>query len=152
MGVLRTFVGHTNNVMCVAVLPDGNFVSGGMDKTVRLWYTDTDTHIKIFNEHKSRVSCVAVIPDGNLVISGSYDKTLRLWKVGLPNPTNENYSRRKATLQEVRTLPPMDIFPGGIEFQEAEKRFQNAQNNIRKTKKGRKTRKYARRSRSNKQA
>ena len=108
---------------------------------------------RTFEGHTNAVSCVAVLPDGKFV-SGSLDQTLRVWDRN--QPTSENYSRKRATLQELRTLPPMSIFPGGIEFQEAEQRFQNAQN-IRAMKrsrkhltKRRKTRKYARRSRSNK--
>ena len=72
--------------------------------------------------------------NGNFV-SGSFDTTLRVW--GRTQPTSENSSRKKATLEELRTLPPMGIFPGGIEFQEGEQRFQKAQN-IRKTKRSRK--------------
>ena len=78
--------------------------------------------------------------EDTLYVVDSGNRCIRKIDLGV-KPTIENYSRKKTTLEELRTLPPMGIFPGGIEFQEAEKRFQIAQNNIRKTKKGRKTKK-----------
>lgn len=63
----------------------------------------------------------------------------------LPTPTNEDRARKKNVHGELTYHPPMGIFPGGIEFQEAEKRFQDAQTIRRRSrkhvKKGRTTRK-----------
>jgi WD40 repeat protein len=78
MGEKRTFVGHTNSVMCVAVLPDGNFVSGANDRTLRMWNTNTGKTIRIFQNTYLFVNSVAVLPDGNFV-SGPYFKVVRLW-------------------------------------------------------------------------
>ena len=33
----RVLEGHTNCVLCVAVLPDGKVVSGSADKSLRVW-------------------------------------------------------------------------------------------------------------------
>ena len=64
-------------MICVAVLPDGNIVSGSYDKTVRIWNTNTGENILTFPGHAKNVNCVAVLPARNLV-SGSGDGTLRL--------------------------------------------------------------------------
>jgi hypothetical protein len=55
-------------------------------------------------------------------------------------PTSEHRARKRNVLTELRTLPPVGAFPGGIEFQEGETRWQMAQ-------KKRKTRKAKRSSR-----
>lgn len=53
----------------------------------------------------------------------------------LPDPTSENRNRKRAALEELIYLPKMSVFPGGIQFQEAEQRFQNTQRRNRKTRK-----------------
>ncbi len=60
--------------------PDGHaIVSGGGDRTVRLWNADTGTSIGIpLTGHTDAVTCVAFSLDGRLVVS-SPDATLRLW-------------------------------------------------------------------------
>ena len=36
--------------------------------------------------HNSGVYSVAFSPDGKSIVSGSYDKTLKVWDAGAPNP------------------------------------------------------------------
>ena len=36
--------------------------------------------------HNNGVSSVAFSPDGKTIVSGSYDKTLKVWDAGAPNP------------------------------------------------------------------
>ena len=49
MAKIATFEGHTNSVICVAALPDGNFVSGANDRTLRVWNTNTGKIMRTFN-------------------------------------------------------------------------------------------------------
>jgi WD40 repeat protein/CHAT domain-containing protein len=75
-------------VSSVAFSPNGQrIVSGGWDKTVRLWDAKTGTPIgQPLNGHEDVVSSVAFSPDGQRIVSGSEDKTVRLWdtKTGTP--------------------------------------------------------------------
>ncbi len=69
------------------------FWAGGEDKTLRLWDVSSGCCVRTFKEYKQglrsewsvldkeRVNSVCLSADGRWVLSGSDDKTLRLWEV-----------------------------------------------------------------------
>ena len=74
--------GHNFAVWCVRFAPCGHyFVSGGQDRTARLWSTDHHQPLRIFAGHLSDVDVVAFHPNVNYVATGSTDRTVRLWDV-----------------------------------------------------------------------
>ena len=40
------------------------------------------------NAHSGFVMSVAFSPDGTKIVSGSYDKTIKVWDSGAPEPSN----------------------------------------------------------------
>ena len=57
-----------------------HLVSGGEDKTVRVWDVQTGTELLAMIGHDNTVSCLAFNPkDPNILISGSHDMTLKYW-------------------------------------------------------------------------
>lgn len=83
-----TFQGHSQAVDSVAFSADGNYaLSGGQDKSVRLWEVASGTLVQSFIGHEKAVLSVAISPDGRQVLSGSSDRTLKLWDVTTGNIT-----------------------------------------------------------------
>lgn len=62
--------------------PGGNHVlTGGYDKTVRLYDINKGQVLKAFAGHQLSVSKCVFNPYGNLIISGSKDNTIKFWDV-----------------------------------------------------------------------
>lgn len=69
-------------VNCVTVTSDGQrIVSGGRDRTLRLWDIETGQELRSFLGHRGEVTCLALTQDGRWLISGSADKTVRVWEL-----------------------------------------------------------------------
>jgi WD40 repeat protein len=66
--------------MSVAISADGQtIVSGGEDRTVRLWNFQGQLLAEPFRGHQGEVNSVAISADGQTIVSGGGDGTVRLW-------------------------------------------------------------------------
>ena len=97
---------HSKFVLSVAFSPDGKtIVSGSSDETLKVWDAGTPSppdpsprrnlttsplataSLELKAEKQSAhghvVSSVAFSPDGKTIVSGSYDKTLKVWDAGV---------------------------------------------------------------------
>jgi WD40 repeat protein len=85
------FKGHTHNVPSVTVSPDSTLlVSGSHDKTICIWNTQTGSELaclsghsecqSIFRGHTFWVRTVAFSPFVDCISSGSFDRTVCIWK------------------------------------------------------------------------
>lgn len=70
-----------NGVMCVAISPDGNMIASASDenKNIKLWRFATGELIQTLSGHSKGVTSVVFSPDSQTLISGSNDKTVRIW-------------------------------------------------------------------------
>jgi WD40 repeat protein len=76
----REYSGHTGSVNDVAVLAGGQFViTGGEDKTVRVWELLSGKQMRSFQGHMTPVIAIAVRGDGRQIASASEDGAIRLW-------------------------------------------------------------------------
>ena len=58
--------------ICASSLPLGT-------NTLCLWDLESGAKLRSFKGHSDKVEAVAIFPDGKRALSGSQDKTLRLW-------------------------------------------------------------------------
>jgi U3 small nucleolar RNA-associated protein 13 len=87
---LRTFEGHTHNVLKVAWLnlprPEERgkkhvqVASAGGDGLVKVWDVNTGDVACTLDNHEDRVWALAVHPITNMIVSGSGDSTVTFWK------------------------------------------------------------------------
>ncbi|MBD2312407.1 protein kinase [Desertifilum sp. FACHB-1129] len=123
--VIETLEGHEKDVNTLLFTPDGErLVSGSSDKTIKIWQnqqTPSQTRIQSnsgitmlpvllgYSElelthtlygHSDSVYVVAFHPNGQLVASGSWDGTIKLWKVA----NGQQFQTLKGHLNRVYTV------------------------------------------------
>jgi WD40 repeat protein len=81
--VLHVLEGHSYSVDCFTFSPDGRTLAsaGSYDKTIKLWnvHTGNELHTLIGNDNS--VSCLAFSWDGQTLVSGTQNKTIKVWGV-----------------------------------------------------------------------
>ncbi|MGE5465209.1 MAG: BTAD domain-containing putative transcriptional regulator, partial [Syntrophothermus sp.] len=76
----KLFGSHPLGITRLVLSPDGKYVlTGGHDKTARMWDIQTGQQVRQFIGHTDVVPSVAFSPDGKYVLTASWDNTVRLW-------------------------------------------------------------------------
>lgn len=90
---LQTLHGHGGRVLSIAFVPQPALshttdagadqapwlVSGGVDRTIKVWNTMTGECLKTLYGHHSWIWKVAAHPNGQWIASASYDYTVKVW-------------------------------------------------------------------------
>jgi periodic tryptophan protein 2 len=88
----RTFTAQTSfSFSCLAVDPTGEVVcAGSLDSfDVHIWSVQTGQLLDQLSGHEGPVSTLAFAPNGGVVVSGSWDHTVRIWSIFNRTQTSE---------------------------------------------------------------
>ncbi len=92
--------------MCICVSPDAKrILSGGNNRTVRLWDTQSGAELQCFQGHTENVCSVAFLRDGKRLVSGSADGTVRIWDAATGQQLKNLTGHTDAVLYGVAVLP-----------------------------------------------
>lgn len=80
----ETLFGHVSGVTSLDLAFKGRPLTGGDDKTVRLWNIDKETHL-MFSKHIYSVDAVTMV-DQERFLSGSQDGNMHLWSNATKKP------------------------------------------------------------------
>ena len=97
--LLNKLVGHKEGINCITTDKKNKLVSGGDDKTIRVWNIDNGICEQIIKGHSDSVYCLIVLKNGN-ICSGSEDKTIIIWENGKEKEViNEIYYTPRCLLE-----------------------------------------------------
>lgn len=88
----RTFTAPTRlSFSCMAVDPSGEVVAAGsLDSfDIHIWSVQTGQLLDQLSGHEGPVSSLAFSPNGTSLVSGSWDKTARIWSIFSRTQTSE---------------------------------------------------------------
>ena len=78
--LVHTLQGHRDRVVAVTFRADGQIASASLDRTLKIWDAQTGQLHQTLSGHSDWVVAVAAGASDNLLVSGSKDKTIRLWQ------------------------------------------------------------------------
>ncbi|KAL0071274.1 hypothetical protein AAF712_001840 [Marasmius tenuissimus] len=77
---LRTFEGHDRGLACIA-FKDRFIVSGSNDCKIKIWSAENGKCVATLEGHEALVRALSFDTARGLLVSASYDKTVRVWDV-----------------------------------------------------------------------
>ena len=78
--VIKEFVGHKNEVLCMEMHPTKNIIaSGSRDKNIILWDTETGKKLHELKSHDADINQLVFSPDGKYLVSAGDDSRITLW-------------------------------------------------------------------------
>ena len=78
----QTLTAHASVVWALALSADGQtLVSGGADKTIKVWNIDTNQVSHTLSGHTDTIRAIALSANGQTLASGSGDNAIKLWNI-----------------------------------------------------------------------
>lgn len=77
----KSMFAHSDSVMGIAFVPQTHyFFSIGKDGVLKYWDADKFEHVLSLEGHQAEAWALAVSNDGDFVVTGSHDRSLRIWE------------------------------------------------------------------------
>jgi RNA polymerase sigma factor (sigma-70 family) len=89
----------------LAISPDGRFLAAGGQSVIHIWNVRDRKHVASLTTHKSLVSSLAFTRDGNFLVSGSHDRTVKVW--------DARTWKESASLQGASAVTSIAVSPDG---------------------------------------
>ena len=91
----------------IALSPDGKeLATARTDFGIRVWRTKAGEHKRELNGHEGRIVAISFSPDGSLLLSGSDDKTARLWSMDSSTNPDPGGSHQRTDLGPLQSRRP----------------------------------------------
>ena len=105
-----TLKGHTDCILYLILLKQNNnyLCSGSVDLTIRIWDWENNSCLNVLRGHKNWVKCICELSNG-IILSGSDDYTIKLWKDFYNIKTLEGHSNSVRALCQINE----DFFASG---------------------------------------
>ncbi|CAF3523688.1 unnamed protein product [Fusarium graminearum] len=87
----HTLAGHTDTIGTMLFLDDERLGSASSDHTVIIWNFQTGARLHTLSGHTYWVSSLVFLPESELLITGSYDGTVRTWNIGTDHHDNDSF-------------------------------------------------------------
>ncbi|MBI3839667.1 MAG: WD40 repeat domain-containing protein, partial [Planctomycetia bacterium] len=89
------FICPTGKVLSMAVCGENLIATGSSDNMVRIWNWRTQVQQEQLRGHTGSVASLAYDAASGVIISGSYDTTVRVWKLNIASPPDDTASPNK---------------------------------------------------------
>ena len=94
--------GHSANVSSLFVSKNHTLLSGSWDTTARVWLNKRT--VMTLKDHEAAVWCGVILSEVGLMVTGSADGMLKVWKAGACKATTKAHSQAIRGMMTLKTL------------------------------------------------
>ncbi len=106
----KTLIGHCQEVRALALLKNGDLASCSVDSLINIWSVSTLQVKQSLYGHTGKVMCIKVLNRNGFIVSGSSDRTLKVWN---PDANDKSKFLVKTIAAHKSTIHSLALFPDG---------------------------------------
>jgi protein MAK11 len=72
---------HSGSITALKFFKSSHLLSASSDGTLCIWQTRDWVCVHIMGGHKGAVTCISIHPSGRMALTGSVDRSIRLWNL-----------------------------------------------------------------------